>query len=544
MDKLMKYVLIFIGIITVLVIGGSLILRFVILDYYNNTNELMNSGQYIEAIERFERLGDYKDSKDRIVLSQKYISYYDAITLYNSGKYEDAVEAFSALGDFEDSAEWIKESKYTKAKLLFENGEYTEADAQFSSLGNYKDSADLALAARYNHACALFNDGELDLAAQLFLELGDYRDSALYAAKALAPSINEKRQLIYDNAVELYTNQYYSEALHEFESISDFSDSEDWIEKCKTAIKRRENANTISGGIRYSAAVKKDGTVVTTGYNENGQSEVSEWKDIVSISCKGIVTIGLTRDGKAVVATNASNIDVSSWDNLVSVSAGERYVVGLKDDGTLCGDGHDMGDGQLAFADWTDIKAIATGWRHTVGLDNAGNVHITGYGSWWQERQIQQNQEMWSGIVAIAAGGGSGRAPGAGHTVGLREDGTVVAVGDNEYGQCDVDDWKDIIAIAAGDWFTVGLKSNGTVITTQPDLEEFPDLYAGACNVDGEGWNDIIAIAAGSGSTIGLKKDGSIVSVGYNDFDQSRNANEWEDIMVYDEWRQMSLLSD
>ena len=30
------------------------------------------------------------------------------------------------------------------------------------------------------------------------------------------------------------------------------------------------------------------------------------------------------------------------------------------------------------------------------------------------------------------------------HTVGLKSDGTVTAVGDNEYGQCDVGDWRGI----------------------------------------------------------------------------------------------------
>ena len=30
------------------------------------------------------------------------------------------------------------------------------------------------------------------------------------------------------------------------------------------------------------------------------------------------------------------------------------------------------------------------------------------------------------------------------HTVGLKSDGTVTAVGDNEYGQCDVNGWHGI----------------------------------------------------------------------------------------------------
>lgn len=33
---------------------------------------------------------------------------------------------------------------------------------------------------------------------------------------------------------------------------------------------------------------------------------------------------------------------------------------------------------------------------------------------------------------------------GRGHTVGLKSDGTVIATGNNEYGQCNVSDWTDI----------------------------------------------------------------------------------------------------
>ena len=35
------------------------------------------------------------------------------------------------------------------------------------------------------------------------------------------------------------------------------------------------------------------------------------------------------------------------------------------------------------------------------------------------------------------------------HTIGLKSDGTVVAVGDNKYRQCDVSDWYDIVDVAA-----------------------------------------------------------------------------------------------
>ena len=43
----------------------------------------------------------------------------------------------------------------------------------------------------------------------------------------------------------------------------------------------------------------------------------------------------------------------------------------------------------------------------------------------------------WRDIVAVSAG--------SSHTVGLKSDGTVLAVGDNEYGQCDAAGWPDIL---------------------------------------------------------------------------------------------------
>lgn len=68
------------------------------------------------------------------------------------------------------------------------------------------------------------------------------------------------------------------------------------------------------------------------------------------------------------------------------------------------------------------------------------------------------------------------------HTVGLKSDGTVVAVGDNNNGQCNVDTWTDIVAVFSGDDHTVGLKSDGTVVAVGYD-------YYGQCDVDS--WTNI-----------------------------------------------------
>ena len=56
------------------------------------------------------------------------------------------------------------------------------------------------------------------------------------------------------------------------------------------------------------------------------------------------------------------------------------------------------------------------------------------------------------------------------HTVGLKDDGTVVAMGRNYERQCDVSGWRGITQVAAG-WHTVGLKDDGTVVAVGPGAE-------------------------------------------------------------------------
>ena len=88
----------------------------------------------------------------------------------------------------------------------------------------------------------------------------------------------------------------------------------------------------------------------------------------------------------------------------------------------------------------------------------------------------------------------------------LKDDGFLIATGDNDFGQDDVEDWADIVAVSANYYHTVGLKSDGTVVATG-------DNDFGRCDV--EDWTDIVAVSAGQNRTVvGLKSDGTIVYAG------------------------------
>ena len=98
------------------------------------------------------------------------------------------------------------------------------------------------------------------------------------------------------------------------------------------------------------------------------------------------------------------------------------------------------------------------------------------------------------------------------HTIGLKSDGTVVAVGYNYWGQCDITEWKDIVAVSAGSISTVGVKSNGTVVATKPYARKSlvntilgynsPQPDFGQSEV--QGWTDIVAISAVGLHTVGI----------------------------------------
>lgn len=116
--------------------------------------------------------------------------------------------------------------------------------------------------------------------------------------------------------------------------------------------------------------------------------------------------------------------------------------------------------------------------------------------------------------MAVAMGGN--------HIIGLRDDGTVAAVGEDPWGlgYLNVSEWTNIKAIAGGVYHTVGLKGDGTVVAVG-------DNSASQLNVSD--WTNITALAAGWFHTVGLTEDGTVVAEGNNSYGQL-NITDWTDI--------------
>ena len=300
----------------------------------------------------------------------------------------------------------------------------------------------------------------------------------------------------------------------------------------------------VAVGTNHTVGLKSDGTVVAVGNNDHGQLNVSSWTEIIQIAAAGSHTVGLKSDGTvvAVGSNSEGQISISSWIDLTQIGAGYEVTAGVLSDGSVIQVGPSYY--QKTVSSWKDIVQLAVGTFHSIGLRSDGSVTSAGFfafdvSSWKDIIQVAAGENgntlglksdgtvvavgpnsegeldvsLWADIIQIATRGPL--------SVGLKSDGTVVAVGNNDHGQLNVSSWTDIIQIAAGSNYTVGLKSDGTVVAVGSN-------YAGILNVSS--WTDIIQIAAGGSHTVGLKSDGTVVAVGSNHYGQL-DVSTWKEII-------------
>ena len=119
--------------------------------------------------------------------------------------------------------------------------------------------------------------------------------------------------------------------------------------------------------------------------------------------------------------------------------------------------------------------------------------------------------------VAVAAGvlalGGVGVAPNPARA-DAGQPGTVVGWGNNQHGQTAMPDGlTGVVAIAAGSYHSLALKSDGTVVASGLDADGQVRVPAGLTGVS--------AIAAGAAHSLALKSDGTVVGWGNNTYGET-----------------------
>ncbi|MBQ5329534.1 MAG: TIR domain-containing protein [Oscillospiraceae bacterium] len=125
------------------------------------------------------------------------------------------------------------------------------------------------------------------------------------------------------------------------------------------------------------------------------------------------------------------------------------------------------------FSDCTEIKKVLV-------FEEKDYITLKIDGTVVKKGDYSEKISQWKDIIDISTSGK--------HIVGLKSDGTVVAVGENGSKQCNVSEWKDIVAIETSEENTLGVKRNGTVVQTgnKYDISDWRDIVIAASERDGD----------------------------------------------------------
>lgn len=184
---------------------------------YNEAIGLMSAEKYDEAILIFTELGGYKDSAEMIAQCQIAIRdnmLENAKQLIEKGNYYDAIDVLEKLGEHGDSKEQLKIAQYGYANSLFNDGKYNDAAKIFKGLGNYENSIELFNQSQYAYALSLMNSQSYDAAIALFDELSNY-----------APAKEKSNECKYILAIHCIDTFDYDGAKGYLNQILDYKDA-------------------------------------------------------------------------------------------------------------------------------------------------------------------------------------------------------------------------------------------------------------------------------------------------------------------------------
>jgi alpha-tubulin suppressor-like RCC1 family protein len=177
------------------------------------------------------------------------------------------------------------------------------------------------------------------------------------------------------------------------------------------------------------------------------------------------------------------------------------------------------------------IQQIACGGSHSLALLSDGSVWAVGSNTYGQLGDgTKTDKTIWalampvgSGVIQIAAG--------SVHSLALKSDGSVCAVGGNTYGHlgdgttAPKATWTPVLAagsgviqVAVSQTHSLVLKSDGSVWAT--GMNNYGQLGDGTTK-DKTTWisvipSGVIQVAAGGRHSLALKSDGSVWATGYN----------------------------
>jgi hypothetical protein len=196
-----------------------------------------------------------------------------------------------------------------------------------------------------------------------------------------------------------------------------------------------------------------------------------------------------------------STVPLAAQSDVTQVAGGVYHTLALKGDGTVVAwGGNDEGQTTVPVEALSGVTQVSAGSFRSLALSGGGVV------AWGLDPEVPVTAQ--SGVTQIAAG--------AFHNLALKSDGSVVAWGNNLYGQSTVPDaaQSGVVQIAASGYHSLALKSDGSVVAWGDDTY-------GQSTVPVSAQSGVVRVAAGGYHSLALKSDGSVVAWGRNNYGQS-----------------------
>ena len=355
-----------------------------------------------------------------------YVTEEDILEIYNFNRTYSS-DVSGRQEQYEDEKSWWENHKLLSRAEKFGTGAVAE------NLQLAKKNVLAQLAARVKSA------QEAD--AKRVKELEKAYDAAMQEAdrkvEALSLDGQARREADYQGwlaaAKDEYNPQMLRELAADFSGLGDYRDSRNLAQHCE---KRAEEEQG-----RLDAEAERQRKI-----KEQENQARAEKRRKIKIFAAVVAAVAVC----AILVVTKVIIPASDYKKAEALYENGQYVEAISAFEAL-GGYKDSAD-RVLEAKYAEAESLLASGQKAEAAFAFGQ--LTGY----QDARMR-SLELWDSFAVremVSAG--------VVHTVGLKSDGTVVAVGNKEYDRCDVSDWTDIVAVSAGYAYTVGLKSDGTVV--------------------------------------------------------------------------------
>lgn len=227
-----------------------------------------------------------------------------------------------------------------------------------------------------------------------------------------------------------------------------------------------------------------------------------------SIETSSRITVAIRKDGHAFISSNDGALNQEAIVDVISAAVGGHHILLINSNlqvNCLLTSDNNGNQNEDAVYSWNNIIKVAVGDGASYGLDLMGKVFFAGNNA--------KNVSDWNNIIDIATG--------PDYIVGLKSDGSIVAVGAGTK-ISEVRNWQDINALACSSNFIAGLKKDGTVIIAGE--------ISNKANITS--WQNIVKISAGDRHLLAIDSNSKVFSEGNNDFNQCNINNPYDIIDI------------